>query len=431
MMSTYRMRATLPASNGTDPRRLVAANDAAVAWFRAQLTSAEPPRRYLTSRGLGTLVDREWPWRVGFAPPGWTALTDHLTAAGFTADELVTAGLSKPTRRDPSRLIDVFRDRVVFPIRDRAGDVVGFIGRASPAASAADPSLPKYLNTHESPIYRKDELLFGVAEQRERISAGWRPVLVEGPADTIATWLSYSRFGTSGSVAVAPCGTALGAAQAATVREMPGAREGLVVAFDGDDAGRKAADAAFELLHQTTPPGRLFAAEFTAGADPAALLERPNGRAQLRAALRHQTRPLLWAVVDHQLDRILANHPQILDHFEGRYTVANVLAPRVLLASDGADAGRLTRHIARRTGSTDAAVAGYAAEWLLRSVELLESDTRRPLGTPTGAVRPPPAAAAFGRLTTTAADPAGGRQRLAAGLRPGQRPVETTTRVRR
>ncbi|MEV4665705.1 toprim domain-containing protein [Micromonospora echinofusca] len=341
-------------------------------WFRGQLAATEEPRRYLTSRGLGTLVDREWPWRVGYAPQTWSALTDHLKGLDFSPEDLVAAGLSKPTRDNPDRLIDVFRDRIIFPIRDPDGHVVAFIGRASNRSLAADPQLPKYLNTRESPLYRKDKLLFGVAEQQDRIRAGWRPVLVEGPADTIAIWFSYSRSGPSGEVAVAPCGTAFGADQAAILRTMPGGRDAIVMAFDGDPAGHRAADAAFALLRRPGGQGRLLAAEFAAGADPADLLARPNGRAQLRAALRHQTRPLLFAVVDHHLDRLLGRSPQLLDDIGGRYEAARILSPRVLDAADPGEAYRLAQHIVERTRIAERShdgigtVMAYAADGLLR-----------------------------------------------------------------
>ncbi|KAB1162070.1 toprim domain-containing protein [Micromonospora sp. AMSO12t] len=357
-----------------DPRRLLAANEAAVAWFRGQLAATEEPRRYLTSRALGTLVDREWPWRVGYAPRTWSALTDHLRGMDFSPEDLVVAGLSKPTRDNPDRLIDVFRDRIIFPIRDPDGHVAAFIGRASDRSLTADPQLPKYLNTHESPLYHKDKLLFGVAEQQDRIRAGWQPVLVEGPADTIAIWLSYSRSGLPGAVAVAPCGTAFGAAQAAILRSMPGCRDAIVVAFDADPAGRRAADTAFDLLRQPGAQGRLLAAEFATGADPADLLARPNGRAQLRAALRHQTRPLLFAVVDHHLDRLLGRSPQLLDDIGGRYEAARILSPRVLDAAGPGEAYRLAQHIVERTRIAERShdgigtVMAYAADGLLRQI---------------------------------------------------------------
>ncbi|GGM24109.1 toprim domain-containing protein [Dactylosporangium sucinum] len=416
------MAATVPtrpavSDVGADVRRLLAANDAAVAFFRAQLVGADGPRRYLQQRGLGVLAEREWPWRVGYAPPGWNLLTRHLTAAGFSADELVTAGLSARTHDDPDRLIDVFRDRIVFPIRSPSGHVVAFIGRASPAAVRNKPDTPKYINTHASPIYDKDQLLFGIAEQHDRLRAGWTPVLVEGPADTIAVWLSYSRSGTHGAVAVAPCGTAFGAVQADMLRAMPGAARGVVVAFDGDTAGQAAADAAFELLRHPAParplPGPLLAAEFAAGADPADLLTRPNGRAQLRAALQRQTRPLALAVADHQLNRILAKHPRALEDIAGRHTVARAVAPRVFGAVDTAEAARIARHIARRAGVGLPTVVDAAVEHLQDTVTQLGAGPAQRLPTPpTGRPPPPAAAAAFPRL----------QQRVATGSPAGSGP---------
>lgn len=416
-----------PGGTGGDLRRLLAANDAAVGFFRAQLTAADGPRRYLQQRGLGVLAEREWPWRVGYAPKG-SGLTRHLRAAGFTDDELVTAGLSTHSRRNPGELIDVFRDRIVFPIRDPAGHVVAFIGRASPAALRQQPDVPKYLNTRSTPLYDKHQMLFGVAEQQDRLREGWTPVLVEGPVDAMAVWLSYSRSGTHGAVALAPCGTAFGAAQAEILRGLPGAHRGLVVAFDGDDAGRAAADSAFELLRRPDPPGRLLAAEFAAGADPADLLARPNGRAQLRAALQRQTRSLAVAVTDHQLERILTKHPRALEDIGSSHAVARALAPRVFGAADAGEAARIAQYIARRTGAGLPAVLDAAVDHVQEAVDQLGADLQRLLPTPVTGRPPPAAAAAFPRLQQrvvagAAAAPAGS---VTAAALPGP-----TSRARR
>lgn len=422
-----------PDGAGADLRRLLAANDAAVGFFRARLDSAEGPRRYLQQRGLGALAEREWPWRVGYAPPGWNLLTRHLTAAGFTADELVTAGLSARTRADPNRLIDVFRDRIVFPIRDPGGQVVAFIGRASPRAVHDGEDVPKYLNTHASPLYDKDKLLFGVAEQRDRIAQGWTPVLVEGPVDALAVWLSYSRSGSQGAVAVAPCGTAFGSAQAQLLRALPGAARALVVAFDGDPAGRAAADSAFHLLRHPPPPGVLLAAEFPTGADPADLLTRPNGRAQLRAALQRQTRPLALAVTEHQLERIVAKHPRALEDIGSSHAVARALAPRIFGAADAAEAARIAQHIARRTGAGLPAVLDAAVEHVQDVVDQVGADLRRALPPPVKGRPPPAAAAAFPRLQQrVVAGPVSAANRPAPAAAPaGATEPSRTSRSRR
>ncbi|MEU4473668.1 toprim domain-containing protein [Micromonospora sp. NPDC023888] len=333
--------------SGPEFARLVAAVEAAVTYYRAQLEQADGPRAYLAHRGLGVVVHREWPWRVGYAPPNRSSLTGHLLAAGFTADELVGAGLSRRTRWDPSRLIDVFRDRIMFPVRDPAGQAVAFLGRCRPDSAAR---VPKYLNSPRTAIYDKGKLLFGIAEQQERLAARWTPVLVEGPADVLAVWLSYSRSGPSGAVAVAPCGTTLTDAQAATLRDLPGARRGIVAAFDADPAGRGAVDRAWHLLRQQHLPGPLSVAEFAAGADPADLLRRPNGRAHLRTALRRRARPMLDAVLDHRLTRLVERHPRLLEDIDGRCAAVRILVPLLFQAASPDDAIRLARRIVAMTG---------------------------------------------------------------------------------
>lgn len=331
---------------GLEPGRLLAAVDAAVSYYRAQLTQADAPRAYLAARGLGVLVQREWPWRVGYAPPGWRSLTDHLRAAGFTPEELIGAGLSARTRTGPDRLIDVFRDRVMFPVRDPAGHTVAFLGRSGPHAG----DVPKYLNNPQTAIYNKRHLLFGLAEQQDRIAARWTPVLVEGPADVLAVWLSYSRSGRTGAVALAPCGTTLGDTQARILRELPGAARGLVTAFDADPAGHAAVDRAWHLLRHARCPGPLLAAEFRAGADPADLLRVPHGRARLRAALRRQTQPMLDTVVDHRLTRLVERHPRLLEDIDGRCAAVRALVPLLFEATSPQEAIRVARRIVAHTG---------------------------------------------------------------------------------
>lgn len=391
---------TLTPAADADPRRLLAAHEAAVVYYRSRLAQAAGPRRYLTGRGLGVLAEREWPWRIGYAPAGWNSLTRHLRSGGFTTAELVAAGLSAPTRADPDRLIDVFRDRIVFPVRDLAGHVVAFIGRAAPGS---DAGTPKYLNSPETAIYRKGEVLFGVAEQRDRLAAGWTPVLVEGPADTIAVWLSYARTGPGGAVAVAPCGTSFTTEQADILRGLPGSATALVVAFDADPAGHKAAAAAWQLLRRPAPPGPLLAAEFPTGADPADLLRQPAGRGMLRAALQRRARPLLQAVIDHRLERILTRNPRALEDIGSRWTVVQALTPLLFEATGPAEAGRAAAHVASRTGAGIDTVLSVAVAHVEDLVDELSRDLDRRLA----ALRPrrPPAAAGFTKLHAVAADP--------------------------
>ncbi|MFD6732300.1 toprim domain-containing protein [Micromonospora aurantiaca] len=341
-------RLTPPSSStrghGLDPERLIAAVEAAVTYYRDQLAHADGPRAYLVGRGLGALVEREWPWRIGYAPPGWSSLTRHLHAVGFTDGELLGAGLATGTRA--GRLVDVFRDRIVFPVRDPAGHAVAFLGRARPGAG---DGVPKYINSPETALYDKGRLLFGVAEQQERLDARWTPVLVEGPADVLAVWLSYSRSGRPGAVALAPCGTMLTDHQAGMLQELPGASQGIVAAFDADPAGREAVDRAWQLLRQPRAPGPLLVAEFGAGADPADLLQAPNGRAQLRTALQRRARPMLDAVVEHRFARLIERHPRLLEDIDGRCAAVRALVPLLYEATSPDEAVRVGRRIVTLT----------------------------------------------------------------------------------
>src|SRR6266540_1009919 len=142
-----------------DPRRLLAAHAAATAFYQARLPGHLPALAYLHSRGVSATTANCPPWTVGYAPAGWTELRDALHAQGFHDRELLEAGLATTSRT--GAVIDVFRDRVTFAVRDRHGDVVGFTTRDL----SGRPDVPKYRNTITTAIYRKKRLLFGLAEQ--------------------------------------------------------------------------------------------------------------------------------------------------------------------------------------------------------------------------------------------------------------------------
>jgi DNA primase catalytic core len=334
--------------------RLYAAHAAAAAFYRAQLTRRRGPVDYLRARGLGAAADRVDPWQIGYAPRSWTALTDHLTGRGFHEPELVAAGLAFPGR--DGRTMDLFRDRIIFPIRNHDGHTVAFIGRLWQPAVAGTP---KYLNSPETAIYRKSRELFGLHEQQDRAEAGWPPVLVEGPADALAIWLNYPTHGRTGLVALAPCGTALTEAQVASAVALPGAqRFGIAVAFDGDEAGHKAAERAYELL-RTHSEIVARGAPFPPGMDPAQLLQEPGGKAQLRTILEQRAQPLLHTVIDQRLNRMIRRTPQLLHEIPGRLMIAHALAP-LIARQQPAVAATALRHVGETverlaSGRTDAA----------------------------------------------------------------------------
>jgi DNA primase len=197
---------------------------------------ARPGRDFLRERGFdGTAAER---FGVGFAPRSGEALTRHLRERGFTEDEMVTGGLSG---RGSRGLYDRFRGRLVWPIRDTTGDTVGFGARR---VLDDDRIAAKYLNTSETPIYKKSQVLYGLDSAKKAIATERQAVVVEGYTDVMAAHLS----GVEG--AVATCGTAFGIDHIKILRrimrdEADVAPARVVFTFDGDAAGQKAAMRAF------------------------------------------------------------------------------------------------------------------------------------------------------------------------------------------
>lgn len=316
-----------PTTQPADVDRLYAAHTAATRYFQTQLQIHDSPRAYLRTRGLDTVVDRDSPWRIGYAPRAWTALGDHLRAAGFTDTELLRGGLAFRSRQ--GRVLDLFRDRIMFPLRNGDDRIVGFTGRIV-TPLPPDQATLKYLNSPDTPIYTKGEVLFGVAEQHDRIARGWPPVIVEGPTDALAIWTAYPPTARTGLVAVAICGTALTAAQVDTVIDLPGARRfGVAVGFDGDDAGRKAADRAYALLTEHHPDTVARGARFADGTDPGALVVTPEGRPQLRATLERGAEPLLHVVIDHRIEDLVRRSPHLFYEVPGQMALARTIAPMI------------------------------------------------------------------------------------------------------
>jgi DNA primase catalytic core len=309
---------------------LLEAHRLAQVFYREHLATAWVPE-YLNSRSLSAALDD--PWSAGYAPSAWHALTDRLRDSGLDDAALLASGLAAVNRN--GRLIDRFRDRLMLPMRDPSGAVVGFIGRAHPDA---DPErMPRYVNSPQTPIYRKSDLLYGLAEGRPALTRGARPTIVEGPLDAIAV-----SSGTDGRCAgLAACGTALTAAHVDALAAAVDLHvSGLVVAMDADDAGLASARSALELFS----PRRIspITALLPAGNDPASVLH-DQGPAALTAALLDRAEPLADRVVDAE---IAAAAPR-LGWLEGRLHTARELAPLVAsLPLD--DIGRQAARIAQR-----------------------------------------------------------------------------------
>jgi DNA primase len=292
--------------------RLVAANVAAARFYQEQLKSPDASigRDFLEMRGFNGESVRSF--GVGFAPKEWDALTKALRAEGFTVEELTLAGLSKEGQRGP---IDRFRNRLVWPIHDITGDVVGFGARK--LASDDEDNGPKYLNTPETPIYKKSQLLYGLDRAKKEIAKLRQVVVVEGYTDVMAAHLSGI------TTAVATCGTAFGDDHIRILRRLlmddDSFRGEVIFTFDGDAAGQKAALRAFDddqkFVTQT------FVAVEPNGLDPCELRQK-SGDGAVRDLIARRV-PLFEFAIKTEIKKFDLTNP------EGRVSALNSTAPLI------------------------------------------------------------------------------------------------------
>ncbi len=310
---------------------LYRANEQALEYFRGGLRSAagRAARAYLEKRGVpADLVDR---FQIGFAPPGWDGLLQHLGRARQPVNVALEAGLIGE-RRTGDGHYDRFRDRIVFPIVEPGGRIVGFGGRSLGSDE------PKYLNTPDSPIYHKGRVLFGLSLAVDAMRQKGRAVLVEGYFDLIALHRAGIAEG------VAPCGTALTVEHARRLRRYT---RDVVLLFDGDEAGQRAGERALPVL--AAEGLRVKAAFLPPGADPDSLVADPeHGEAALRACVDAAV-PLL----DHLIDRGLMASARHAWDAEDR---ARDLAPLLAALPGAIEREAYVRKIASQLGLTPTAV---------------------------------------------------------------------------
>ncbi|MBN7792330.1 DNA primase [Microbacterium esteraromaticum] len=319
-----------PESSGRS--RLYAANSAAGEYFRSQLLSpeAETARRFLGERGFDAGAAAHF--GVGYAPRGWENMLKALSAQGFTRDELTSAGLVSAGQRG---VYDRFRGRLVWPIRDVTGQTIGFGARKL----YDDDQGPKYLNTPETPIYKKAQVLYGLDLAKRDIARGdpRRVVVVEGYTDVMACHLAGV------TTAIATCGTAFGAEHIKVLRRVMGddsAAGEVVFTFDGDEAGQKAALRAFSEDSRFT--AQTFVAVAPDGLDPCDLrLQR--GDAAVRGLMDAKVPMFEFAI-----DRKLAAYD--LATVEGQVGALRAAAPIVAEIRDELLRPGYERVLARRLG---------------------------------------------------------------------------------
>ncbi len=362
-----------PIRNAGGPQRprLVEAHKIAAAYYAEQLatTDAMTARQFLDSRGFDQ--DAAEHFGVGFSPRGGEELTKYLRAQGFKDDELVTSGLSGKSERG---LYDRFRGRLMWPIRDASGDVVGFGARR---IFEDDRIAAKYLNTSETPIYKKSHVLYGIDLARREIARGSQAVIVEGYTDVMACHLAGVK------TAVATCGTAFGEDHSRVIRRLlqdhDEFRGEVIFTFDGDEAGQKAALRAFE--GDQNFAGQTYVAIEPSGLDPCDLRLSFGSLAEGDAAVRELVArrvPLYRFVLGNVVGRY------DLDRADGRIDALREAAKLVTAIRDrskvdafarelagmiGVDPNDVQREVKRAANRAQAASAGAPAA-PTRSAEL-------------------------------------------------------------
>ncbi|WP_430868937.1 DNA primase [Demequina aurantiaca] len=365
-----RSNVTLRYESGTGPRkegtvglrkRLLDAHRVAAEFFVAQLATpeAKTARDFLVGRGFGK--EAAVTFGVGYAPQGWSALLEHLRSNGFTEPELRASGLVSEGQRG---IYDRFRGRLVWPIRDVTGEPIGFGARKL----YEDDQGPKYLNTPETALYKKSNVLYGLDLAKGAIRSERTVVVVEGYTDVMACHLAGVMN------AVATCGTAFGEDHVKVVRRLMGDTGGaqlkvgskgakVIFTFDGDEAGQNAALKSFSLDQQFL--AQTFVAVDAEGMDPCDIRQQ-RGDEGVRALMEARV-PLFEFVIKTALG---ANN---LETPEGRVAALRAAAPVVAGIRDRAIQPEYARRLAGWLGMDEVVVrkavtdAGRARESSARS----------------------------------------------------------------
>ncbi|HEU4849510.1 MAG TPA: DNA primase [Terrimesophilobacter sp.] len=392
------------ASDHGNRARLLAANQAAAEFFSSQLSTpgAEPGRSFLGARGFDPAAAAHF--GVGFAPKSYDALSKHLMGLGYTEEELLGAGLVGQGDRGT---YDRFRGRLVWPIRDTTGQTLGFGARKL----LDDDQGPKYLNTPETAVYHKSQVLYGLDLAKRDISRGKRVVVVEGYTDVMACHLAGV------TTAVATCGTAFGVDHIKVIRRVLGDVENsdshglgeVIFTFDPDEAGQKAASRAF--AEEQRFAAQTFVAVAPDGLDPCDLrLERGDDAVR---RLVDERKPMF----EFMIRRVLSGFD--LETVEGRVGGLRAAAPVVAGIRDPALHSGYIRNLAGWIGldpqDVSRAVKGAAGR------------------APTSARQPEQATSAGDRWVDGAAAGAGGAGEAPPAQGPSitQLPTDPVTRLER
>ncbi|GAA2077141.1 DNA primase [Aeromicrobium tamlense] len=314
-------------------QRLLLAHKAAASFYAEQLMSspeAVPGRRLVTDRGFDQAAAELF--GMGWAPKSGEALVAHLRGKGFTEEELIVGGLA---RRSARGLFDAFQGRLLWPIKEISGEVIGFGGRRM---FDDDFMKGKYVNTSETPIYKKAQVLYGIDLARDPIRKQSQAVVVEGYTDVMACHQAGVL------TAVATCGTAFGEGHARVMRRLmldhDAFRGEVIFTFDGDEAGQKAAVKAFEGDDEFS--GQTYVAVEKRGMDPCDL--RLNDGDEAVRELISSRVPLYRFILDNTLEKY------DLDRADQRIDAVREALGLTAAVRDDSKVASFLREIAARVG---------------------------------------------------------------------------------
>src|SRR5215469_12486848 len=330
----YEQGGYVPGQETGQRRRLIDAHRAAAEFYAERLRGQDsaPARQFLSERGF-ELAEAER-FGVGYSPRAWDELTKHLRGRGFADDELIKAGLAR--RGSKGGVIDMFRGRLMWPIRDLTGETVAFGARKLDAGDD-----PKYLNTPETPLFKKGHVLYGADLAKREIAKRRQAVIVEGYTDVMACHLSGV------PTAVATCGTSFGEDHVKILRRLimdtDGSAGEVIFTFDGDAAGQKAALRAFGLEEKFVT--QTFVAVQPDGLDPCDL-RLARGESAVRDLVARRV-PLFEFAIKSVLDK------HNLDTTEGQLAALDEAAPIVARIKDQGMRGRYAVNLDRWLGLMD------------------------------------------------------------------------------
>lgn len=350
--------------------RLFELMETAAIFYTSHLT--EPAREYLKKRGVGK--DLVSAFRLGLASADWSAASEYLRSKKFSEKEILDAGLAKKGERG---LYDRFRSRIMFPISDSAGRVVGFSGRLFPpvpAGKAADEGTdaPKYLNSPETALFKKSRILYGFDKAKHLIRKVNCAVLVEGQMDLLAS------HGAGWGNTVAVSGTAFTPEHANLIKRMS---DNLVIALDADAAGVRAAGKAARAALQIGL--RVKVAQLPKEMDPADFIQK-NGSEAWKIAIR-DAKDIITFLLDVLYEHLVHDPKNKIERERFSRSVETVVLPFLSDVQSPIEKDRYTREVAERLGVREDSIVESIAK--LPKVPVAPIGDQRAMADPNSAIR--------------------------------------------